>query len=76
MIWKILSYYLFSLGYVIIADQLEKKESLNIIKQLNGEKTGEYFGSALLTLDIDGDGVDEIVVGAPNGNRVEVISLL
>ena len=30
-----------------------------------GEQSGEYFGAALASLDIDGDGLDELIVGSP-----------
>ena len=30
-----------------------------------GEQSGEYFGAALANLDIDGDGLDELIVGSP-----------
>jgi len=35
------------------------------LRTFPGRQTGEYFGAALATLDVNGDGFDEIVVGAP-----------
>lgn len=32
---------------------------------LNGNQTGEYFGSSLLAVDLNGDGLDDLLVGAP-----------
>lgn len=31
----------------------------------SGRQTGEYFGAALAAVDINGDGIEELVVGAP-----------
>ena len=32
---------------------------------LNGDQFGEYFGSSLLVVDINSDGYDDLLVGAP-----------
>ena len=32
---------------------------------LSSDKFGSYFGSTLTSCDVDGDGVDELLVGAP-----------
>lgn len=37
----------------------------NRSNELLGEQTGEYFGSSLLAVDINGDGHDDLLVGAP-----------
>lgn len=34
-------------------------------KTLVGEKTGEFFGGSLAVADIDGDGLDDLLVGSP-----------
>ena len=36
----------------------------NIFFEL-GRQTGEYFGAAVAVADVDGDGIQEILVGAP-----------
>ena len=33
--------------------------------KVEGEQTGEYFGSAVIAVDINNDGYDELVVGSP-----------
>jgi len=35
------------------------------IHNITGEQIGAYFGYALCVLDLDGDGLDDIVIGAP-----------
>lgn len=32
---------------------------------LDGYQPGELFGAALVYIDVDGDGIDELIVGAP-----------
>lgn len=34
---------------------------------LTGDEIGSYFGSAILAVDVNNDGSDEIFVGAPLG---------
>jgi hypothetical protein len=36
-----------------------------VTKTLVGEKTGEFFGGSLAVADVDGDGLDDLLVGAP-----------
>eukprot|EP00095_Tigriopus_kingsejongensis_P005078 maker-scaffold1482_size38982-snap-gene-0.12 protein:Tk05078 transcript:maker-scaffold1482_size38982-snap-gene-0.12-mRNA-1 annotation:"integrin alpha-ps4" len=38
---------------------------LQQICKISGRQTGEYFGSAIATVDINGDGYDEVLVGSP-----------
>jgi hypothetical protein len=45
--------------------------SLNYAGELQGEQVGEYFGAALASGDIDGDGLDDLVVGAPLYSNVK-----
>lgn len=35
------------------------------MKVCSVEQFGEYFGASLCTVDFDGDGLDDVVVGAP-----------
>ena len=39
--------------------------SVEQVRMLDGEKSGEYFGASLLSMDINGDGLDELIVGSP-----------
>lgn len=34
-------------------------------QNISGEQMGAYFGYAVATGDIDGDGLDDLIVGAP-----------
>jgi hypothetical protein len=39
---------------------------MEIIRELEGKQLGEYFGAALCVLDVNGDGLDDVLVGAPH----------
>lgn len=43
---------------------------LNVIRILDGEQYGEYFGASLASCDVNNDGRDELLVGAPLFTRV------
>lgn len=38
---------------------------LQIIKNISGSQIGAYFGYSLACGDIDGDGAEDVIVGAP-----------
>lgn len=38
---------------------------LRNLHNITGEQIGAYFGYSLCVLDVDGDGLDDIVVGTP-----------
>jgi hypothetical protein len=40
-------------------------EDLQFISVLDGTQMGEYFGSALCVVDLNGDHLDDLVVAAP-----------
>lgn len=35
------------------------------VLQLVGKQKGEYFGASLLSVDVNGDGFEDLLVGAP-----------
>lgn len=43
----------------------DKNKPLTVKKTVSGEQPGEYFGAALTSCDLNGDGKDELIVGAP-----------
>lgn len=53
-------------GSVIIFTFPETNNAIiNIKKFLKGEQSGEYFGAALTSCNLNGDAEDELIVGAP-----------
>jgi hypothetical protein len=46
-------------------------KQVNQVVKLNGRQPGEYYGAALATADINGDGLDELIVGAPLHTHTE-----
>lgn len=39
--------------------------NLNHVKNISGEQFASYFGYAVCVTDVDGDGADDIIIGAP-----------
>ena len=44
---------------------IEKLKSIFRNKIFLGRQTGEYFGASVISADVNGDGVDEVIIGAP-----------
>lgn len=51
---------------VIFVPALREQYPLKIYAKLRGPQLGAYFGASLCCLDVDGDGVSDLLVGAPN----------
>ena len=47
-------------GKVMIVDR-----ELRTLRNITGEQVGSYFGYSLATIDVNGDGMDDLVIGAP-----------
>ncbi len=43
----------------------KRNSSVKQIGFVKGTQTGEYFGAALAAVDVNGDGIDELIVGSP-----------
>lgn len=48
------------LGKVVIANS-----KMNVSQNITGEQMGAYFGYTVITADVNGDGLDDLVIGAP-----------
>jgi len=44
---------------------LREDQDLQFMRVLDGTQMGEYFGSALCVVDLNGDHLDDLVVAAP-----------
>lgn len=49
-----------------VATNNGEEHRMEIIRELEGEEMGEYFGAALCVLDVNGDGLEDVIVGAPH----------
>ncbi|XP_067405189.1 integrin alpha-4 [Emydura macquarii macquarii] len=52
--------YIFSIG----------AKQLNILAELKGKKLGSYFGAAVCAVDLNNDGLSDLLVGAPMQSKV------
>jgi hypothetical protein len=60
--------YLVSQVYIFnvhVATNSSDEHRMEIIHELEGKELGEYFGAAVCVLDVNGDGLDDLLVGAP-----------
>lgn len=44
-------------------------DAMKSIITVTGTQTGEYFGASVTSCDVDNDGKDEIIVGAPTWSK-------
>ena len=58
-------------GTVYIVETSKNSQNVYGKIRLRGEKSGEYFGASLLSMDINKDGFDDLIVGSPLYTHVE-----
>lgn len=51
---------------LIFSPPVLETEALHIKAKVQGPQLGAYFGGALCCVDINGDGLSDLLVGAPN----------
>ena len=55
-------------GQVYITDSVSQEENdgeTDFLQKLSGDQMGEFFGGSLASVDLNGDGLDDLVVGSP-----------
>merc|ERR1719357_387472 len=57
----------FRTGQVFLIEPFlgEEQKEMKLIQRLSGLQLGEYFGAAIVAVDLDGNGLDDLVVGSP-----------
>lgn len=48
------------------------KQNLVVRQKISGSQLGEFFGGCLTSVDLNGDGLDDLVVGSPLATFEEV----
>ena len=49
-----------------------RQQRVGVLDTVSGRQLGEYFGAAVVAADLDGDGVQDLVVGSPLATHQEV----
>ena len=50
----------------------KNRQPITLLQTLGGSQLGEYFGASLEAVDLDGDGLEDLVVGAPLASHERV----
>ena len=53
-------------GQVLLVKEFRPgSKDVTLLQVISGHQLGEYFGAAVATVDLDNDGLDEVIVGSP-----------
>ena len=48
------------------------RHKLSVLQRVSGDQLGEFFGGSVASVDLDGDGLSDLVVGSPLATYEEV----
>jgi hypothetical protein len=60
------------IAITILVNSILSQDSLHLVATITGEQIGDQFGDVAGLGDVNGDGFDDFIVGAPAGEYVKI----